>query len=64
FDPEGHNIDLDGLQMEYGYAVEREDNKVVYFADPSQSGNDTFYYWVQDDQGNMTKAAVHVTVEI
>ena len=64
FDPEGHDIDLDGLQMEYGYAVEREDNKVVYFADPSQKGMDTFYYWVQDDQGNMTKAAVHVMVEV
>ncbi len=64
FDPEGHDIDLDGLQMQYGYAVEREDDKVVYFADASQSGTDTFYYWVQDDQGNMTKAAVHVTVEV
>lgn len=64
FDPEGHDIDLDGLQLGYGTAVENDDNTVTYFADPSQKGTDTFYYWVQDDQGNFTKAAVHVTIDV
>ena len=62
FDPEGGDIDLDGLESGYGYVVDNGDGTVTYFADPGQTGPDTFYYWVADDQGNFTKAAVNVNV--
>lgn len=64
FDPEGGMIRLDGLQSGYGMVVDNGDGTVTYFADPSQTQDDVFFYWVVDDQGAFTKAAVHVAVEI
>ena len=63
-DPEGDPISLDALFSEHGHVVKSDDGKAVYFADPGFVGEDTFYYWAQDDQGNFTKAQVTVTVEI
>ena len=63
-DPEGDPISLDAIFSERGHVVKTDDGKVAYFADPGFVGEDTFFYWAQDDQGNFTKAQVTVTVEI
>ncbi|MEX0644874.1 MAG: Ig-like domain-containing protein, partial [Parvularculaceae bacterium] len=65
FDPEGDTISLDGFTApDHGHLVQNEDGALVYFADPGFSGVDSFAYWVEDEQGNFTKTAVTVTVEI
>ncbi len=63
-DPDGDRIRLDGLFSEHGRVVANDDGSVTYFADPGFSGADTFYYFVQDTNGDITKAEVTVTVEI
>ena len=45
-----------------GHVVANKDGTLTYFADPGFVGEDTFYYWAQDDQGNFTRAQVTVTV--
>lgn len=63
-DPDGDRIRLDGLFSEQGRVVANDDGTVTYFADPGFSGADTFYYFVQDANGDVSKAEVTVTVEI
>ncbi len=63
-DPDGDKISLDGLFSEHGRVVAGDDGRVTYFADPGFSGEDTFYYFVQDTNGAITKAEVTVTVDI
>jgi hypothetical protein len=58
-------LKLDALAgADHGHVVLGKDGKVTYFADPDFQGQDTFFYWATDDQGNFTKAQVTVTIEI
>lgn len=63
-DPDGDKIMLDGLFSQHGRVVMNDDGTVTYFADGKFSGEDTFYYFVQDSNGDITKGQVTVTVEI
>lgn len=63
-DPDGDAIHLDGVFSQHGHVVANKDGTVTYFADSNFTGDDTFYYWVQDSNGDMTKAQVTVTVDI
>lgn len=63
-DPDGDAIHLDGLFSQHGHVVDNGDGTVTYFADSQFSGDDTFYYFVQDSNGDITKAQVTVTVDI
>ncbi|GAB4526847.1 MAG: hypothetical protein Kow00133_15720 [Amphiplicatus sp.] len=63
FDPDGDEISLDGFEAGRGHIVATEDGKILYYADPHFEGEDTFYYWVEDEHGNFTKTQVTVTVE-
>ncbi len=47
-DPDGDKIHLDGVFSQHGHVVVNTDGTVTYFADKNFSGDDTFYYWVQD----------------
>lgn len=63
-DPDGDAIFLDGLgEALYGSVYANEDGTITYLADPGFKGEDEFYYWVADDNGNFTQAVVHITVE-
>ncbi|MBB5517852.1 Ig-like domain-containing protein [Amphiplicatus metriothermophilus] len=64
FDPDGDEISLDGFEAGRGHIVATEDGKILYYADPHFEGEDTFYYWAEDEHGNFTKTPVTVTVEI
>jgi hypothetical protein len=64
-DPEGDDISLDGVTApHHGHIVENDDSTLTYIADPGFAGEDTFFYWVEDEHGNFTKTQVNVTVEI
>jgi hypothetical protein len=63
-DPDGDKIRLDGLFSDHGRVVANDDGTVTYFADPGFSGEDSFYYFLQDANGDITKAEVVVTVDI
>ena len=63
-DPDGDAIHLDGLFSQHGHVVSNGDGTVTYFADGNFAGDDVFYYFVQDANGDITKAQVTVTVEI
>lgn len=63
-DPDGDAIRLDGLFSQSGHVVANADGTVTYFADANFTGEDVFYYWVQDTNGDMTRAQVTVTVDI
>ncbi len=63
-DPEGDALLLDAIWSDHGHVIAGPDGKVSYFADPDFEGEDSFYYWTQDDSGNFAKAQVTVTVEI
>ncbi len=63
-DPDGDKITLDGLFSDFGRVVANDDGTVTYFADAGFSGDDVFYYFVQDTNGDITKAQVTVTVDI
>lgn len=63
-DPDGDAIHLDGIFSQHGHVVSNGDGTVTYFADPNFSGDDVFYYFVQDSNGDITKAQVTVTVDI
>ncbi len=63
-DPDGDAIKLDGLFSQHGHVVANGDGTVTYFADSNFSGDDVFYYFVQDTNGDITKAQVTVTVDI
>lgn len=63
-DPDGDAIHLDGIFSQHGHVVSNGDGTVTYFADSNFSGDDVFYYFVQDSNGDITKAQVTVTVDI
>jgi hypothetical protein len=63
-DPDGDKIVLDGLFSQHGHVVMNKDGTVTYFADPNFQGEDVFYYFVQDTNGDITKAQVTVTVDV
>ena len=63
-DPDGDKIRLDGLFSDHGRVVANDDGSVTYFADPGFSGEDSFHYFLQDANGDITKAEVVVMVEI
>ena len=63
-DPDGDAIQLDGLFSQHGHVVDNHDGTVTYFADPNYKGQDVFYYFVQDSNGDISKAQVTVTVDI
>ncbi len=62
-DPDGDRISLDGLFSQSGHVVANSDGTVTYFADPNFTGVDSFYYFVQDTNGDIARAQVTVTVE-
>ncbi len=65
FDPDGDDINIDGLDPpSHGSLFLNDNGTVRYVADPNFTGTDTFGYWVEDEHGNFDKALVHVTVEI
>lgn len=64
YDPDGDAIRLDGLFSDHGRVVANDDGTVTYFADPGFSGVDRFHYFLQDANGDITKAEVVVTVGI
>jgi hypothetical protein len=63
-DPDGDAIHVDGIFSQHGHVVDNKDGSVTYFADPSFQGDDVFYYFVQDTNGDITKAQVTVTVDV
>ncbi|MFZ5615847.1 MAG: Ig-like domain-containing protein [Pseudomonadota bacterium] len=64
-DPDGDSIQLDGLfGGQHGRIVANQDGTVTYIADSQFTGTDTFFYFVQDDNGDITKAQVTVTVDV
>lgn len=63
-DPDGDAIHVDGIFSQYGHVVDNKDGSVTYFADPNFKGDDVFYYFVQDSNGDITKAQVTVTVDV
>lgn len=65
FDPDGDPIAVDGIfQPSHGRVYENDEGTLTYVPDPNYTGSDEFWYWVEDDNGNFTKASVQVTVEI
>ncbi|MEZ5896480.1 MAG: G8 domain-containing protein [Parvularculaceae bacterium] len=64
-DPDGDAMQVDGLMSQSGgHVVNNGDGTATYFADPGFSGDDVFYYWVQDSNGDISKGQVTVTVDI
>ncbi len=64
-DPEGDRIAVDGLgEARNGSVWANDDGTITYQPDPNFSGSDSFYYWVEDDNGNFAKAWVQVTVDV
>lgn len=64
-DPEGDAIAIDGVgEARHGSVWVNEDGTVTYQPDPNFTGEDEFFYWVEDDNGNFSRADVHVTVEV
>jgi hypothetical protein len=63
-DPDGDAIHVDGILSQHGHVVDNHDGSVTYFADPSFTGDDVFYYFVQDTNGDISKAQVTVTVDV
>jgi len=64
-DPDGDPLNIDGLvQPDHGFVTDNNDGTVTYTPDPNYIGQDDFWYWVEDDAGNFTKAQVQVTVDI
>lgn len=65
FDPDGDPLSVDGIiQADHGGVFDNGNGTVTYTPDPNYVGNDYFWYWVEDDNGNFDKAHVQVTVEI
>ncbi|MCB2097750.1 MAG: cadherin-like domain-containing protein [Parvularculaceae bacterium] len=63
-DPDGDKIHLDGIFSQSSHVVDNGDGTVTYFADPNFKGQDVFYYFVQDTNGDISKAQVTVTVDV
>ncbi|VAV95245.1 hypothetical protein MNBD_ALPHA05-740 [hydrothermal vent metagenome] len=65
FDPEGDAIAIDGFVHPTNGRVDlNDDGTITYTPDPNFTGADQFWYWVEDDNGNLTKGEVFVTVDI
>ena len=65
FDPDGDPLSVDGMiQADHGSIYDNGDGTITYTPDPNYVGDDSFWYWVEDDNGNFDKGYVQVTVEI
>lgn len=65
FDPDGDSIGVDGVTLaEHGEVYQNDDGTITYTPDPNYTGEDHFWYWVEDDNGNFTKAGVNITVDV
>ena len=64
-DPDGDILSIDGfVDAEHGQAYDNGDGTFTYVPDPGFEGTDEFWYWVEDDNGNLAKGHVQVSVEI
>lgn len=64
FDPDGDPIAIDGVVYpDHGSLYKNEDGTLTYVPDPNYTGTDYLWYWVEDDNGNFSKAHVHMTIE-
>ena len=64
-DPDGDPIALDGfLESKHGLVTANADGTIDYRPDANYTGSDEFWYWVEDDAGNFSKAHVQITVEV
>ncbi|MEO1253167.1 MAG: cadherin-like domain-containing protein [Pseudomonadota bacterium] len=64
FDPDGDSIWIDGFgEATHGSVWVQDDGRITYESDPNFTGEDEFYYWLQDDNGVFTQGLVQVTVE-
>ena len=65
-DPDaGDIIRVDGIQYaENGGVFVNPDGTITYMPDPNFTGTDEFWYWVEDDNANLTKTHVQITVDI
>ncbi len=65
YDPDGDQIQVDGIdQPTHGSVFLNDNGTLTYAPDPNYVGSDEFWYWVEDDNGNFTKGHVTVTVEV
>ncbi|MEL6359707.1 MAG: G8 domain-containing protein [Pseudomonadota bacterium] len=62
FDPDGDEIRLDGIFAEHGRIVANDDGTITYFADEDFSGEDEFWYWILDENGQFQQGTVNVSV--
>lgn len=64
-DPDGDRLQVDGfVDGSHGQAVDNGDGTFTYIPDPGFVGTDEFWYWVEDEHGQLSQASVQVTVEI
>lgn len=62
-DPENDSIVIDGIQQpQHGHVFVRENGQVSYVSDFGFEGEDTFKYWLTDQQGNYSPADVMIEV--
>jgi hypothetical protein len=61
-DVDGDRIHVDGIFSQSGHVVDNHDGTVTYFADPNAPANDTFWYFAQDENGDITRGQVLVTI--
>ena len=65
FDPDGDTISLDGfINAGHGSVFDNGDGTVTYMPDPNYFGSDSFWYWVEDTNGNFDKVQVQITVDM
>ena len=62
-DPDGGSIRVDGTtDPDHGDVFVQEDGTILYRPNRDYTGSDEFEYWVADEEGNYTKAKVHIEV--
>lgn len=62
-DPDGGNVYVDGMVHPLrGDVFLQDDGTVLYRPNQDFTGEDRFYYWAADGEGNFTRAEVVVTV--
>lgn len=62
-DPDGGAVSLSGItDPTHGDVVERADGTIVYRSDSGYVGMDSFDYWIVDEEGNLGRGTVTLTV--
>ncbi|SEN75038.1 Cadherin-like [Paracoccus alcaliphilus] len=62
-DPDGGRVYVDGLtDPRNGDVFLQDDGTVLYRPNTGFSGNDSFYYWAADEEGNFTQARADIVV--